>query len=132
MADIEAMFHQVKLAVEDVDFLRFLWWPGGESTKEPITFRMTVHLFGAVSSPSCVCYALKQIAKDNEADFPSEVIETVNNNFYVDDCLKSVPSEEVAISMVKNLTSLSQKGGFRLAKWISNIRKVLQSVSEEK
>ncbi len=131
MADIEAMFHQVKVAVEDVDFLRFLWWPGGESTKEPITFKMTVHLFGAVSSPSCSCYALKQTAKDNEADFPSEVIETVNNNFYVDDCLKSVPSEEVAISMVKNLTSLCQKGGFRLTKWISNSRKVLQSVSEE-
>ncbi len=74
---------------------------------------------------------MKQTAKDNEADFPSEVIETVNNNFYVDDCLKSVPSEEVAISMVKNLTSLCQKGGFRLTKWISNSRKVLQSVSEE-
>lgn len=119
------------MAVEDIDFLRFLWWPGGNVTKEHITFRMTVHHFGAVSSPSCVCYALKQIAKDNKADFPSEVIETINNNFFVDDCLKSVSSEDVAISMVKNLTSLCQKGGFRLAKWISNSRKVLQSVSEE-
>jgi hypothetical protein len=29
MADIEAMFHQVKVKCEDQDVLRFLWWPGG-------------------------------------------------------------------------------------------------------
>lgn len=131
MADIEAMFHQVRVAAEDVDFLRFLWWPGGELNKEPITYRMTVHLFGAVSSPSCASFALKQTAKDNEGDFPLEVIETINNNFYVDDCLKSVSCEEKAISMAKDLTCLCQKGGFRLTKWISNSREVLQSISQE-
>ncbi|GAA6096907.1 uncharacterized protein LOC110438294, partial, partial [Tachysurus ichikawai] len=83
------MSHQVKVAEEDVDFLRFLWWPDGEISKEPIPFRMTVHLFGAVSSPSCACYALRRIAKDNQADFSEEVTETINNNFYMDDCLKS-------------------------------------------
>nr|XP_021331052.1 uncharacterized protein LOC110439398 [Danio rerio] len=92
---------------------------------------MTVHLFGAVSSPSCASFALKQTAKDNEGDFPLEVIETINNNFYVDDCLKSVSCEEKAISMAKDLTCLCQKGGFRLTKWISNSREVLQSISQE-
>lgn len=29
MGDIEGMFHQVKIPKNDVDFLRFLWWPGG-------------------------------------------------------------------------------------------------------
>lgn len=27
MRDIKAMFYQVKVAEEDKDFLRFLWWP---------------------------------------------------------------------------------------------------------
>lgn len=50
MADIQAMFHQVKVSEEDKDFLRFLWWPGGDVSLTPVEYRMTVHLFGAVSS----------------------------------------------------------------------------------
>lgn len=131
MADIQAMFHQVKVSKEDVDFLRFLWWSDGDLNWEVSTYRMTVHLFGAVSSPSCACYALKQTATDNQSLFSTEVIKTVFENFYVDDCLKSVSSEEAAVIMVQDLTALCQKGGFSLIKWISNSRKVLQSVPEE-
>lgn len=29
MADIEAMYYQVKVPEEDTDFMRFLWWPEG-------------------------------------------------------------------------------------------------------
>lgn len=29
-ADIEAMFHQVKVPIKDRDLLRFLWWPDGD------------------------------------------------------------------------------------------------------
>lgn len=45
--------------------------------------------------------------------------------------MKNVSSEEVAISMSKNLTALCQKGGFHLTVWISNSHKVLQSISED-
>ena len=27
MADIEAMFYQVKVHADHLDYLRFLWWP---------------------------------------------------------------------------------------------------------
>jgi hypothetical protein len=50
---------------------------------------MQVHLFGATSSPSCANFSLRKTAEDNRKDFDLEVIETVNRNFYVDDCLKS-------------------------------------------
>ena len=66
--DIEAMFHQVKVTKEYQDFLRFLWWPNGETSEETETYRMTVHLFGATSSPGCANFALKQTAVDNEEE----------------------------------------------------------------
>lgn len=39
MGDIQSMFHQVKVTEEDRDFLRFLWWPEGDLTKEVAEFR---------------------------------------------------------------------------------------------
>ncbi|XP_053274096.1 uncharacterized protein LOC128436341 [Pleuronectes platessa] len=92
---------------------------------------MKVHLFGAVSSPSCANYALRRTADDNAEHFPHEVVNTVKCNFYVDDCLKSVASEEVAVQVVKDVTALCHKGGFNLSKWISNSRTVLLSIAED-
>ena len=43
-------------------------------------------------------YALQQAAKDNDLLFPQDVIATVLENFYMDDCLKSVNSAEEAIN----------------------------------
>ncbi len=92
---------------------------------------MTVHLFGAVSSPSCACYALRRTAQDNQASFSPAVVETVNRNFYMDDLLKSLPSEEDAVAMAKDLIAICGKGGFTLTQWISNSREVLQCIPEE-
>ncbi|KAK0138796.1 hypothetical protein N1851_024658 [Merluccius polli] len=64
MADIQAMFHQVKVTESDTDFLRFLWWPQGKVDDAPVEYRMTVHLFGAVSSPSIANFALRKTAQD--------------------------------------------------------------------
>lgn len=132
MADIKAMYHQVRVAKQDVDFLRFLWWPGGDLTQPLTEYRMTVHLFGAISSPSCASFALRKTAEDHRADFPVHVTDTIMHNFYVDDCLKSVSSEEEAMSLVTDLTALCQLGGFHLLKWMSNSRSVLEAIDAEK
>lgn len=89
---------------------------------------MTVHLFGAVSSHSCANFALKKTAADNRADFSSKAVRTVEQNFYMDDCFKSVDSEEDAIHLSSELSQLLKRGGFRLTKWLSNKRKVIESV----
>lgn len=131
MADIRSMFHQVLVTPKDRDFLRFLWWPGGDVTQQLEEYRMTAHLFGAVSSPSCACFALRRTAEDNQGTFSDKAIDTINRNFYMDDCLKSVQSEEEAVTLVRNLTDICHKGGFHLTKWTSNNREVLLSVPEE-
>ncbi|KAK3729480.1 hypothetical protein QZH41_019941, partial [Actinostola sp. cb2023] len=130
MADIEGMFLQVRVPLEDASALRFLWWPGGDLHTDPEEYQMLVHLFGAASSPSCANFALRQTAEDNKEDFDPVTAETVKRNFYVDDCLKSVESEEQAIQLQGELRQLLARGGFRLTKWMSNSIKVLESVPE--
>ena len=126
MADIESMFHQVRVRPEDCDALRFLWWPDNET----IEFQMMVHLFGATSSPSCANFALRKTADDNIEHFCQDITDTVKRNFYVDDLLKSVGDDEEAIGLASDLCKLLEKGGFRLTKWICNKPKVVASLPE--
>jgi hypothetical protein len=61
---------------------------------------MLVHLFGATSSPSCASYGLKKTATDNYSEFDIQTIDTLNRNFYVEDCLRPVTSVEDALNIV--------------------------------
>lgn len=58
------------------------------------------------------------------------MVNTVLRNFYIDDCLKSVSSEEEAVQLCQNLKAVCQQGGFNLTKWISNSRLVLASIPQ--
>ena len=54
----------------------------------------------------------------------------MKRNFYVDDCLKSVESEDNAIRLTSQLCELLARGGFKLTKWLSNSKKVIESLPE--
>ena len=128
MADVEAMFHQVRVEVDDQDALRFLWWPRGNRSEAPQTYRMTVHLFGGTWSPSCCTYAMHWTVQDYAQEFSKTACETVRRNFYVDDCLKSVNTVEEAVALTRELKTLLARGGFNLTKWTSNHPAVLEAI----
>ena len=131
MCDLEAMFHQFKVTEEDRDYLRFYWWENGDTTRNPVQYRMTVHLFGAASSPGCSNFGLKKAATDNEGKFGSGTANFIRNNFYVDDGLKSVASVSEATSLIKNTKSICARGGMRLHKFISNSKEVIVKIAPE-
>ncbi|XP_072030104.1 uncharacterized protein [Amphiura filiformis] len=128
MADVEAMYYQVRVPKSDRDLLRFLWWPDGDINMPLQEYRMNVHVFGATSSPACANFALRQTAEDGQNRYSQEVCDTIRSNFYVDDCLKSIADESEAIQHAHELTKLCSEGGFRLTKWMSNKRNVLESI----
>ncbi|KAL7877734.1 hypothetical protein SRHO_G00043770 [Serrasalmus rhombeus] len=130
LADVEKMYHQIKIPPEHCDFLRFLWWDEGDISQPLLEHRMTVHIFGATSSASCASYALRRASEDHKNNFSAEAVNTVLNNFYVDDLLKAVDTEAHAIHLYQELKSLCAVGGFNLTKWSSNSRAVLAHIPE--
>ena len=62
VADVEAMFHQVRVEPSHTNALQFLWWKDGDLNDKPIVCQMLVHLFGTTSSPSCANFSLRQTA----------------------------------------------------------------------
>ena len=62
---------------------------------------MTVQLFGVGSSPGCSNFALKRTAEDGEREFGARAAETLRKNFYLDDALRSAPTEKDPLGLVQ-------------------------------
>lgn len=92
---------------------------------------MTVHLFGATSSPGCSSFALKSTANDYEEEIGSKAADFVRNDFYVDDGLKSMPSVSEAVQLIKDVEQMCGRGGFNLHKFTSNSKEVIHSIPTE-
>ena len=128
--DIEKMFYSFHVPESDRDFLRFLWWKDGNTRNNLSTYRMTAHIFGAVSSPACATYGLRYAAKDLAGRYGTAAGEFINRNFYVDDGLQSVQGIEEAKDLVKQTVSLCRERRIRLHKFISNSTEVLRSLPQ--
>ena len=112
----------------DKSCLRFLWRP---TVNEPVQiYEYQRHFFGAKSSPTYANYALKRVAIDNEDEFPIAA-KTIQNNFYMDDFIKSVDTPEEAIKIFKQLQPLLSKHGFELKKRITNSEVVTNAIPED-
>lgn len=131
-ADIESMFYQVRVPEHQQSFLRFLWWPNGDLSKELKAYQMCVHIFGASSSPGCANFALRRTAVDHGSDVSPEATDVLNDNFYVDDLIKSTETESQASKLACEVALLCSKGGFNLTKFTAINPKVLENLPEEK
>ena len=111
VCDIEKMFLQFKVDVQHRNYLRFLWWEKGDMDSEPLTYRMTRHLFGTTSSPGCANFALRNAASEGEREFGTDVANFIKRDFYVDDGLKSVSAPDEAIRLIDRSGALCAKYG---------------------
>ncbi|XP_014876949.1 uncharacterized protein LOC106939156 [Poecilia latipinna] len=116
--DIRAMFHQIHLLPEDRSLLRFIW-RDLHCEDPPEVYEWQVLPFGTTSSPCCAIFALQQHARNHQDNQP-EVLQSVQQSFYVDNCLESFPTISTARERVDQLRTVLAEGGFDLRQWASN------------
>ena len=126
MADIEKMYHQVRVIKQDQSVLRFLYRPPNSSAKVD-TYVMTVHVFGSVASLTICIYALNRTSEDMRSAYP-HVADLVKRNVYVDNLLHSTETEEEAIRVARDFKTLCRHGGFNVVQWMSTSRKLLATI----
>jgi hypothetical protein len=132
MCDIQKMFHMFKVDEADRDYLRFLWF-SDESLDNLVEYRMTVHLFGAKSSPGCANFGLHHLAeKQHDPNNPHSVNAKnfLQNNLYVDDGLLSSNSITNMIEIMKEAREMCSKGNVRLHKFVANSKDILTSIPD--
>ena len=118
ISDIEQMYHQIKVAENDQDALRFVW--RDNTDKEIVDHMMKVHIFGKVDSPWIANWINKRTASDQSSQYQKEIIEIIKQNFYMDDYLDCFPSQKKAVETVHKVIKISSTGVFRLTKSMSN------------
>ncbi|XP_043241053.1 uncharacterized protein LOC122391322 [Amphibalanus amphitrite] len=130
MGDVEKMFYQVRVPVQDRSLLRFLWWAEGDLSQQLEEYQMNVHLFGAASSPSCANFALRRTAQDFGDLYRPDVARCIERNFYVDDFLKSAATEDEAADIALQVRDCCARGGFNLTGFVSNSEKVMSRLPQ--
>ncbi|XP_075706846.1 uncharacterized protein LOC142741353 [Rhinoderma darwinii] len=126
-ADIQQMFHCFLVKKEHRNFLRFLWYKDNDPSKDVTEYRMKVHIFGNSPSPAVAIYGLRRAAQDVETKYGTDVRRFVEKDFYVDDCLKSMPTNETAICLLKRAQEMLALSNLRLHKIASNSQKVMEA-----
>jgi hypothetical protein len=71
------------------------------------------------------------MAEDNKEDYYAGVVRAVKENLYVDDMAASKGIVTEGIELVTDLPEMTEKGGFRLTKFISNSPEVMAVVPPE-
>ncbi|XP_041839808.1 uncharacterized protein LOC121638843 [Melanotaenia boesemani] len=127
--DIKAMFHQVRLLPEDQPLLRFIW-RNMRRTDPPDVYQWKVLPFGTTSSPCCATFALHKHVKDNSAGH-EDIVQTLVESFYVDNCLRSFPDATSAKALVDRMRCLLASGGFEIRQWASNNPSVVSHLPAE-
>lgn len=104
MADIKQVFYCFKVKEHHCNYLRFLWHKNNHPDEGIINYRI-VHVFGNSPSPVVTIYGLRKAAEHGEAEHGKDAKEFVLCNFFVDNGISSVSSEEKAIDLLNILSN---------------------------
>ena len=86
VADIEQMFHQIRITENNQPAMSFLW-RNLNTSQDPDVYQMTVSIFGMKCSPAIANFVLRKTAEENCGATPISraAALAVKQNFYMDD-----------------------------------------------
>ena len=119
MADIQAMYHQVRIPVQDTNALRFT----RRDCADVMHRCMAVHLFAGRCCTSTTVFALKRTVQDYEVS--DLVKQMLLNCFYVDDLLTLVKFKTEALEVIHDCKVAVKNGGFNLTKYVTKDNELL-------
>ncbi|XP_055604819.1 uncharacterized protein LOC129753050 [Uranotaenia lowii] len=128
VADVEKMFRQIKVFEDDMALQSILW---RFNTTEPVkTYELTTLTYGTKPAPFLATRTLQQLSIDEANRYPLAA-KAMSMDVYMDDVLTGTNDEDEAIQLRRQLSELSERGGFRLRKFASNSVQVLQEIPTE-
>ncbi|XP_036003032.1 uncharacterized protein LOC118566091 isoform X2 [Fundulus heteroclitus] len=96
-------------------------------SKAIVDYRMNIHVFGNSPSPAVAIHGLHKSVQGNEFHVDPDVQHFVLHDFYVDDGLKSLPTVQAAISLLKRTQDVLSKSNLRLHKIAANNNEVMDA-----
>ncbi|GBL81035.1 hypothetical protein AVEN_83114-1 [Araneus ventricosus] len=122
-SDLQKMYRQINIENEDRNFQKILL---RDNPSSPIkTYRLCTITYGTASASYLATRVLKQLAIDESSNFP-KASEVLLHNCYVYDVLFGADTLEEAEKLIPELQELLCSGGFKLNKWCSNEKSVLE------
>ncbi|XP_040077158.1 uncharacterized protein LOC120849101 [Ixodes scapularis] len=128
---IQLMFYCFLVREDHRNYLRLLWFRNNDIRDKVVEYRMRVHVFGNSPSPAVVTYGLRKTAQEGEEGFGKDAREFVEKDFYVDDGLKSLPTADGAIDLLKRTQQMLAVCNLRLHKIVSNSSRVMEAFPKE-
>ncbi|XP_078051714.1 uncharacterized protein LOC144477851, partial [Augochlora pura] len=127
-ADIEKMFRQISLHVEDRKYQKIFW---RASPDKPIeTYQLNTVTYGTASAPFLAIRCLRQLAEESPGTF-STAAQVFKRDFYVDDVLTGTSDFKSALKLRDELIALARSGGFNLRQWTSNDKNLIKDLDSE-
>ncbi|XP_058816503.1 uncharacterized protein LOC131679777 [Topomyia yanbarensis] len=115
--DIKQMYRMIEVHQDDRDFQRILWrWSSDKQVKE---YRLNTVIYGTKSAFYLATKCVQQLLKSHRLMYTEAVVKAERGT-YVDDILTGADSEEEAILLHQQLSTILASGGFHLRKWASN------------
>lgn len=127
-ADIAKMYRQFRVADHHTDLQRIFW--KDDTTDKIKIYRLTTVTYGTASAPYMAMRALKQLALDERAAYPTASQITLTD-FYVDNIMTGSDNLDEALQMQRELIEMLKTAKMDLHKWGANHSQLLLSISEE-
>ena len=125
VADVEKMYRQISVNKKHRNLQTILW---RENESDHIQqYQLTTVTYGTCCAPYLATRALKQLAMDEQDNFPL-ASSAVLTDCYMDDILTGNDDFEKAKILQKQLVSLFKSGNMKLKKWSSNNKMLLEDI----